>query len=153
MKNIYFKGYNAAPGSTRVDLFWTDMHILTFRADALIHTFLDLKEQVARFEANREAYDVTDYNEGHKLVKANREYDVTVPRVIHFDVLRFLYEGKEYRLRTRKLSKILEVRKKADKILEESTEWQECLVSDATGEILAEGKVTRKIVKIEHALF
>jgi hypothetical protein len=144
MTTIYYQGYQAAKGTTRVMLFWSDIHASDFRAELPITTHAALKEQVEKFRRDNAAFDVTDYACGTKFIKANREYDCLVERNVDFYCIVFKYEGKTYRTRTNKLSKALKIRKQADEVLEYVREQVACLVSDATGEVMAENAVLRR---------
>jgi len=146
MKTFHYNGYSADQGGTMVSSFWLDMHIEDFRADKPIQTWEDLKAQVERFKEDRAAFDVTNYDLGPKFLKANREYESLLPAVRNIEVFVFMYQGKKYRTRAANyFSTKKRIEAYADEILERYTEQVECLVSDATNEIVAELRVIRKL--------
>lgn len=144
MTTIHYQDYQAAKGTTRVMLFWSDIHASDFRAELPITTHAELREQVEKFRRDNAAFDVTDYACGPKFFKANREYDCLVKRNVDFYNIVFKHGGKTYRTRTSRLDKALQIRKQADEVLEYIREEVACLVSDATREVKAEGEVLRR---------
>lgn len=135
---IQYKQFFATKGTTNVNQFWGDIHVLNFRADKVINSFTDLKDQVERFTEDATQFDVVDYAGKAKFNKSKRKYSVPVQRRVLFEVIVFEYQGKEYRLKTTKLSNKNKSKKFADKVIEEYLLEVTCLVDDATEKILGE---------------
>lgn len=148
MTTLYNKGFHASEGSTLVHQFWGDIHTLSFRSDRLITDREVLADVVARFEEDREAFDRTLYNTYAENIKANRIYETLVPMEKSFDKIVFEYQGKTYSCKSTKWSKIREIEKKADKIIEHKEVFAECVINDRTNEIVAFGKVIRELDKL-----
>lgn len=149
LKTIYFKGYHASEGTTTINQFWGDVHVLSFRADQVINDHKGLGEVIERFEKDRQAFDRTLYNGHAEIVKADRIYENMVPKEKSLDLIVFEFKGKTYRTITSKWSKIREIEKNADKILEHKELLMEVIENDRTGEIVAKGKIIREINKLE----
>lgn len=148
MTTIYNKGFHASTGSTLVNQFWGDIHVLSFRSDKLITDHETLKEVTERFEKDRDAFDRTLYNTYAENIKANRIYETLVPTQKNIDKIVFEFQGKTYSCKTSKWSKIREIEKNADKIIEHKELLIECIVNDRTNEIAAFGKVIRELDKL-----
>jgi hypothetical protein len=134
-------GYHFSKGTTTVEYFWGDMHYYSIRADVIINDRKELNEFIARFESDKTQFDVVDYNTGYNLTKAVREYTVAVRKRIDFEVITFEHNGQTYRTKTRKHSKVMEISKKADKIIAHKMIQTMCLVDDATGDVIGIGDI------------
>jgi hypothetical protein len=122
------------------------MHILDIRADKMIGSREDLIDVVDRYKADKTQFDVVNWDSGYKFIKAVREYDVLVKSLVNFEVIVFEYEGKTYRTRTRKYFSVkMKITKNGGKVIEHTTEQVECLISDATNEVIGEEKLIRTL--------
>lgn len=133
---IFYKGFHASEGTTGVSRFWGDVHVLDFRADAVIESFEDLKDQVARFEADPTQFDVVDWGCGYKAKKAVRNYEVNVVQRVDFEKVVFTYKGDTYCTKTRKHTVVMKIDKMADEVLEHKYIQTMSLVSEPSGDVL-----------------
>ena len=137
-------GYTYTRGTTSIEFFDYDMHTYSIRADKIINDYKDLRDVTERFEKDHSQFDYYDYFTHSTFHKASREYTVSIRKRVDFELLVFEYEGREYRIKTRKYSTIRDIRRKA-KIKEHKQLQTMCLVDDATGDILGEGAVLGSI--------
>lgn len=149
MTTLYYNGYHASEGTTTVSSFWSDVHLLDFRADKVITDHEVLKEQVERFKADRTQFDITDYSSHAKNIKAVRKYSCLIEKRVDFEKVVFEYQGKEYKIQTRKHTVVMKINKNADKIIEHKDVQTIALVDDESGEVIGIQKV---LGEVEHYL-
>lgn len=137
MTTIFFGEYQVSKGSTEVTRFWSDVHVLDFRADAPINTRHELEVMVERFNEDKENFDWIDYSVGQTFKKARREYFTPVVRRKFLMEATFVYQGKTYKTKTSKWSKRRDIEDKADEVLKLVDLHVEALVRDDNGAILA----------------
>lgn len=138
-------GYTYTQGTTSIEFFDYDMHTYSIRADKIINDYKDLKDVTDRFEEDKSQFDYYDYFTNATFHKANREYTVQVNKRIDFQLLVFEYEGKEYRIKTCKYKIISKIKKAATTIKEHKQLQTNCLVDDATGDVLGVNNVMGEI--------
>jgi hypothetical protein len=148
MTTLYYNGFQATEGTTTVNQFWGDIHVLTFRADAVITDQMTMKDVCIRFVEDREAFDRTLYNTHAENVKANRVYESLLQVEKSLEKLVFEFKGKTYCTMTTKWSKVREIQKNADKIIEHKQVWVDAVVNDRTNEIVAKGEIKRELDKL-----
>ena len=106
-------GYTYTRGTTSIEFFDYDMHTYSIRADKIINDYKDLRDVTERFEKDHSQFDYYDYFTHSTFHKASREYTVSIRKRVDFELLVFEYEGREYRIKTRKYSTIRDIRRKA----------------------------------------